>query len=314
MFIERFKFLDCLRFVAAISVVVYHMSFSMFPDNTSLLYFTKYGLWGVVLFFMISGFVVTKSAIGKSPWRFLKGRAVRLYPAYWLSLLYVSLIIWLIGEPVAIVDFFVNLTMFQEFVGVDHLNGVYWTLSFELMFYFYIFICVTYLRLDVRIFLITWAICLGFATFFKSLIAMKLLLGYYSFFFMFGVALFQLYAKQSIINFLLCFCCLLLMSYSVYYYINDYSAYLNMNFSGFGVLCYFFASLVFAVLLSFCSTKIAEFLGELSYPLYLVHSPSIWFLKTYVVGVGGFITLLLIFVVSGILLYLEKKFREVLLK
>jgi peptidoglycan/LPS O-acetylase OafA/YrhL len=84
--------LDILRFIAAISVVLYHYIAWFFSDNsqhsTVLIYlenYTRYGYLGVPLFFMISGFVILASAKNRSFINFSISRALRLYPVYWLS-------------------------------------------------------------------------------------------------------------------------------------------------------------------------------------------------------------------------------------
>ena len=63
---QRFENINLLRAFAAIAVVVYHvietMNWSAFPINGPLLTF-RIGWIGVDLFFVISGFVITRSAL-----------------------------------------------------------------------------------------------------------------------------------------------------------------------------------------------------------------------------------------------------------
>ena len=44
-----------------------------------------YGMFGVDIFFVLSGFVMLETAGGKSAARFLWNRALRIYPAYWVA-------------------------------------------------------------------------------------------------------------------------------------------------------------------------------------------------------------------------------------
>jgi peptidoglycan/LPS O-acetylase OafA/YrhL len=64
---DRFENINLLRAFAATAVVVYHviafMKWTAFPDEGPLVVF-RIGWIGVDLFFVISGFVITRSALG----------------------------------------------------------------------------------------------------------------------------------------------------------------------------------------------------------------------------------------------------------
>ena len=131
----RFKELDLLRGIAALAVVLYHytghaVKYYRFPFHFSI------GSYGVPLFFTISGFVIFWTLEKCVTIRdFAVSRFIRLYPTYWaaLGLLFVATL--LSGEQPWLRAYAVNATMLQAFVGVDHLDIVYWSLSVELMFY-----------------------------------------------------------------------------------------------------------------------------------------------------------------------------------
>ena len=80
---SRFYALDLLRLFAALMVVASHWVF-VFPawyiifDLRDQVPYTEYGLLGPELFFLISGFVIMRSAQGKTVGSFLKARALRL--------------------------------------------------------------------------------------------------------------------------------------------------------------------------------------------------------------------------------------------
>lgn len=89
---SRFYEIDLLRFLAALSVVLYHYTYRAYMEGhySPVSYpvlgsFTKYGWLGVQLFFIISGYVVLMSAAGKTVKQFLLSRITRLYPAYWAA-------------------------------------------------------------------------------------------------------------------------------------------------------------------------------------------------------------------------------------
>lgn len=105
----------------------------MNPDQTA-----AYGWLGVHLFFLISGFVICMSSWGRGVGAFLMSRAVRLYPAYWLSVVAVAVVLTVwpnVREPVDWHGALVNLTMLQEPLGERAVAEVYWTLWAELRFY-----------------------------------------------------------------------------------------------------------------------------------------------------------------------------------
>ena len=143
----RFAELDVLRGLAALTVVLSHYT------NYGSRYFHKspvdlghYGYYAVELFYMISGFVIyftlAKSA---SLLDFAVSRVTRLYPVYWTTLtlmVAVETIVFKnrIDPSAAATDlwwhgYFLNLTMFQEFLGFGNFDNVYWSLTYELAFY-----------------------------------------------------------------------------------------------------------------------------------------------------------------------------------
>jgi peptidoglycan/LPS O-acetylase OafA/YrhL len=78
------------------------------------------------------------SSWGRGVEAFLVSRAVRLYPAYWLSVVATTLVLtaWpYLEEPVGWRDALVNLTMFHEPLGAPAVSDVYWTLWAEMRFY-----------------------------------------------------------------------------------------------------------------------------------------------------------------------------------
>ncbi len=122
--------INSLRAIAAFSVVSNHVMGAWTPV-------VDLGLVGVILFFLISGYVIVWSleGLGERPVRnFLIRRAFRLYPAYWISVVFATVLGYAL-EPITKGQFIVNLTMFQEAFGVADIDGVYWTLFLEWIFY-----------------------------------------------------------------------------------------------------------------------------------------------------------------------------------
>lgn len=137
---NRLLELDALRGIAAISVMIFHYSISQ--NAGKLGWEFRYGVTGVDLFFMISGFVITLSIQKIQKWQdFAVFRFARLYPTFWSCLLITTLFL-LFYEPgsLTIAQFLANLTMFPVYFGIENVDQVYWTLLVEMIFYLWILI------------------------------------------------------------------------------------------------------------------------------------------------------------------------------
>ncbi|SFD64476.1 Peptidoglycan/LPS O-acetylase OafA/YrhL, contains acyltransferase and SGNH-hydrolase domains [Bosea sp. CRIB-10] len=123
-----------MRGIAALSVALFHWEHIAFATpNPDQLF--RYGLLGVEFFFMVSGFVIMM-VVARRPeaGEFWLARMVRLYPAYWVSVLVTALYVLAVGKY-DLAAVLVNATMLQSFLGVPNITNPYWTLAFELSFY-----------------------------------------------------------------------------------------------------------------------------------------------------------------------------------
>ncbi len=146
---ERMRYIDTLRAVAALLVVWLHAAgmFNRIGPETAQdhRWFTAWpgridvGHIGVVVFFLISGFVIPFSIRPDRPapaLSFLIKRFFRIFPAYWLSVpLAAATGFWIWGTRFDTHELLVNLTLLQYALGVRAAEGVYWTLPVELVFY-----------------------------------------------------------------------------------------------------------------------------------------------------------------------------------
>ena len=147
---NRVEILDLLRFLSALSVVFYHFLYRGWKtDNLSDLNFNfydgifKYGYLGVQVFFIISGFVIYLSIEKRSLKKFFISRFTRLYPTFWLCLTITLLFIYFLDDGrfyIGFINSALNYLMFSKLVGVPFADGAYWTLIYELCFYFWVFV------------------------------------------------------------------------------------------------------------------------------------------------------------------------------
>lgn len=135
---NRLLELDALRGLAALSVVVFH--FTINENAAKLGWEFRYGVTGVDIFFIISGFVIFLTIQKVRKWQdFAVSRLARLYPTFWACVFITAAFVYayqpdLITWKVLLA----NLTMFPVYFGIENLDGVYWTLLVEMVFYLWI--------------------------------------------------------------------------------------------------------------------------------------------------------------------------------
>jgi peptidoglycan/LPS O-acetylase OafA/YrhL len=135
---ETFPGLDLVRFAAAISVTVYHLAYwwwlpeiSKAATHPLLVEPVRWGWAGVQIFFVLSGFVISYSAEGKTLAQFATSRALRLFPAAWICATFTLLATRSAAGP-WLGDYLRSMLLSP--VG-PWISGVYWTLGVEIVFY-----------------------------------------------------------------------------------------------------------------------------------------------------------------------------------
>jgi peptidoglycan/LPS O-acetylase OafA/YrhL len=151
---KRLAFADGLRGLAALWVVLFHLSEgkhiesikAVTPDLLYSIIFT-HGDFGVAVFFVLSGFVMALTVKSIhinlfSAFKFTARRFIRLAPPYYFAILFALFFtyikaIFLGGEklPFGFTDIALHLLFLQELFAVPHINTVFWTLCVELQFY-----------------------------------------------------------------------------------------------------------------------------------------------------------------------------------
>ncbi|GAA0807072.1 acyltransferase family protein [Spirilliplanes yamanashiensis] len=143
--VARMAWLDALRGFAALVVAYFHLQTYVLDKPYDLVFAGRLdlGRYGVLLFFLVSGYVIMMSLERYgSLRRFWVGRIFRIYPALLLTAVLMLVVIaagvrplsrYFRDEPVAAV--LGHATMLQELLGVPSLVNVFWTLSYEMVFY-----------------------------------------------------------------------------------------------------------------------------------------------------------------------------------
>lgn len=135
----RLGFVDALRGVAAITVVIDHIGYE---SSASFRYIDDHvvdtGQLAVIVFFLCSGFVIPATIEGGTVRGFWIKRFFRLYPLFWVSVGLAGLLAYLgVDENghLGVADWLANLTLVPGAFGGQSALPVYWTLAYEIVFY-----------------------------------------------------------------------------------------------------------------------------------------------------------------------------------
>jgi peptidoglycan/LPS O-acetylase OafA/YrhL len=284
---ERYPELDALRGLAALMVVFFHFTFKRVEPDFGF----RFGATGVELFFIISGFVIFMSLtkITKSS-DFIINRVSRLYPTYWVSVTFTFLLIVVYamfgGEEFNIVRYLSNMTMFQFYMNIKNLDGSYWTMIIEMLFYIGILLLFHFKILRyLNIIGLTLTVAVAVTTFFwgeemmvKKIIANIPLLQFIALF-LAGSVFYKIYIyKEKLLeNYAIIIVCLI-CQVSQHEYSGKSFEIIN-NFEYAIVLTFFFGLFTLFInnKLTFIVSKGTLFLGKISFALYLTHQyVSLW--------------------------------------
>jgi peptidoglycan/LPS O-acetylase OafA/YrhL len=140
------------------------------------------GWFGVDVFFILSGFVLTWQVLheagSRQPFvagnfardygRFIYRRIARVYPAYYACLAVLLVLAWLhvYGEPPELADVALHLVMFHNLVDkyVSTICGVFWSLPFEWQFYLLFPVLVLFVIRERSVWLLLLGIAVSAAT------------------------------------------------------------------------------------------------------------------------------------------------------
>jgi len=283
----RYQELDALRGIAAIIVMLFHYNM----ERTDANHVFRLGVTGVDLFFIISGFVIfmTISKVS-SPLEFFINRFSRLYPTYWTCVTFTFLVqvtMALIFSHFAQISwwkYLTNMTMFQYYFRQQNLDGSYWTMIIEMLFYFFIAFLFKVRKLN-------YIIPVGLVILFTSIVNDVLISGYfpladkingafplYTHFPLFfaGIIFYKLMHAGNGFNeklfYYFCLCICFAVKLLQFYKGGRSQFYIDFNEYAVVLSCYFIVFILFVHhKLGFIINRQTLFLGKISFALYLIH-------------------------------------------
>ena len=283
----RIAFLDYLRIFAFVSVLIghkYYPALSAAAANNKLhatlrlffeylMPFVFNGGAGVIIFFLVSGYIISEVLASEQPTSFLIRRIFRIYPLYITAVL-IQIIVQNNWGSLSLTILVPQLLLIGDFFGTPYtLTGVEWTLRVEIIFYIFMAI----LRasgfwgarkhLLIIVLLIT-TVLIGQLPAFPD--GPNVLKGYFLIYgpFLFIGTGFWLY-EQDWINFgwLLTLICTVFANY--FYLISSYQPYwLPTQFAVLGFLLF---TITWIFRARFQSTTSILLLSDLTYSVYLFH-------------------------------------------
>lgn len=150
---RRLAWLDALRGIAALVVVVEHALEPLLPEaRQPVKAVFEPGWYGVMVFFLVSGYIVPASLERRGSVRaFWISRFFRLYPLFGVCVAGMALLVavgwddlhlWWGSRPVSLA--LGHLTMLQNLLYMPNLVNVLWTLSYEMAFYLLLTVMFTF--------------------------------------------------------------------------------------------------------------------------------------------------------------------------
>lgn len=292
---KKFSYIELLRFFTALSVLTAHYFLIIFPpwssysiletfDESKLPFFLilevlyKHGIYGVQMFWAISGFVFAfvyleqKNKISSK--EFFINRFARLYPLHFLTLILVAVLqlislkingnyqIYFIND---FYHFLMNLFYVNGWGLAKELsfNGPTWSVSIELLIYFLFFISIIYInKFKIKLILFIYIILLLIDKSFISDNFFKQSLFDCARLFYSGILVYYLYLKFDNKIYLIFFSLLMIV----------------ISLIGSFKLFLLFPAIIL-LLASFGTIKdhkiryFFQFCGDLTYALYLIHTP-----------------------------------------
>lgn len=297
----RIKTLDIMRFIAALNVMLYHYLYRGIQTgrveemDLQSSHFFKYGYLGVNLFFIISGFVIFLSLKNNNNYlTFIKNRIIRLFPTYLISITITlsMFLIFLENIPFDNKTIITNFFMINWIFNLPSIDGVYWSLHIEWVFYI---LMTGFLLISKKIKIIncvySWfiiIIILKLMKLFDFYVPGEisfLLMEKYGLLFIAGIFFYKNYISGfNIKDFLILLMCFILSSYDLINQSRILEIDLKSTSSDIILITINLSFFLYFFFLSYIE-KLNKFsfakLGMVSYPMYLIHQELGYILYDY---------------------------------
>ncbi|MBY0245727.1 MAG: acyltransferase [Sphingobacteriaceae bacterium] len=338
---HHIKSLDSLRGLAAISVFFQHVSLIQKYDGVNYFrpwYFYMAASEAVILFFVLSGFVLTLSFEHyglKSYKEYVIRRVFRLYPAYYISII-LGIVAFLIISPMKIEGYsewfnsqFSTIKLTKNLIfnsailvskdGGNLINAVVWSLKYEAIISILILPMIWKFYNHLGKFIITFVIFIILLTLYIKMhhqsggIMFIYRCVYYSTFFIIGIIIckykseLKRFSHEIFLPIYLFFYASMFFSCG-HFFLNEIARELSAAIGGSGLIIVCMHNKKVNKILSF---KIINFYGQISYSFYLLHM-SILYILVYTLR--NYIELsyikLLMFILTSILSFIVYKTIE----
>lgn len=284
---QKFHSIQALRGIAALFVVVSHLSF------------IGIGAFGVDIFFCISGFIMMY-VTSKNSEHFLTKRLIRIVPLYYMITIftYVLLLVFpsMFMTTTAEFSYLIKSFFFIPYeIGdvIQPIVRVGWTINYEMFFYILFFISMKiskkYRGIICSCLLIVLSI-LGelfvlsttFLTFYCSELLIEFVLGIFSFYLCEKIFVFLKDKEKKSFSIFLFLMCLVVIFAGFWLFISENNNIVVPHFSrviNWGIPAFMIFIAIFIIGCIFTVPKWLSFLGDISFSLYLLHYYPITFIS-----------------------------------
>lgn len=294
---QRFYFLDSLRGICALYITIYHF-YSILKEKSEFIFppiidgIIGQATAGLRVFYILSGFVIAYSIYNKEItisffYRFILRRSIRLDPPYWVTMIATLLIsllsIIFFTKPMETFPswqvIIANSLYLQDFLNMERIVHVSWTLCIELQLYLFFVAIIGLLiwfeknrsvvqrekKFDAPLFLITFGILFLFSLW-QNVSAWMFIKGFFLphwFSFFTGCILCWVYLKALSIRYYLLF-----FGMNLLFFLFEPSKPLGENLMISGI---FFLVIIKDRLSDLFNGPVLQYGGKISYSLYLTH-------------------------------------------
>ncbi len=311
----RLHGIDLLRGIAVTSVIVYHFFAILgLQGNFLFSYIHSFGLFGVSLFFIISGFLIyrsihfniEKNGIKKGLLNYSFHRLFRILPAYYINLFVILIMAsFIVGADYLYSFNFIkqllsHLTFLSYFIYKDagfSINGAYWTLSIEMLWYFIAPLLYVYIKKDRYLVLIFFMAILYFValdySIFDSFFHISpeqsnywLLMYYFSFqipgqilYFIAGILIYKYHTKIKPLPMLNSYAIALSLIIAFMLITSTYELHKSFTVNNLFILTVVSSLFILIYQQEVKYLSFIEWIGKISYSLYLWHMPLLYVMK-----------------------------------